>query len=66
MEEKLITETSLQSILDKSIEKCVNDLKQHFEDTIIKKFNSANSIRQKIDIVLEFAESVNYDYSNDF
>lgn len=66
MEEKLITEDYLQSILNKAINKSITDLIQHFENTVIKDFKDSNNIREKLSIVTDFAESVDYDYSNDF
>jgi hypothetical protein len=66
MEDKLLTEDYLQKILNKAINKSITDLIQHFENTVVKDFKDSDSIREKLSIVTDFAESVDYDYSNDF
>lgn len=61
----MITEEMLKRILDKAIGKAVEDTRKYFEETVVVDFYSMDTISKKITVVVDFAESVGYDFSND-
>lgn len=60
----MYSEKQLKKILDDAIEKTINDVKQHFEKTIIADFNSAETLHRKFNLVMDFIDSVDYDINN--
>ena len=61
----MISEKQLKEILDRAIEKTLEDTRKYIEETVIADFNSADTFSKKITIVANFAESVGYDYAED-
>lgn len=59
------SEKQVEHILYAAIEHSLNDARQYFEDTIIVEYNKANTYSKRFHLVVDFAESVGYDYQKD-
>lgn len=57
----MYSEKQLKELLDKAIEKCVNDTKKYLEETVVSKFNAADELHKKYNIVMDFIDSIDYD-----
>lgn len=62
---------TLEKILNNSVEyysKITNgdsQIKKNLLKTLIQEFQNEPSLNKKVNIVLDFADSIDYDYSND-
>ena len=43
----------------------MEDIRKYFEETVVVDFYSMDTISKKITVIVDFAESVGYDFSND-
>ena len=58
------SEEQVKRILYAAIEHCLNDTRQHFEETIVTEFKHAKSYLQRFSLAIDFAESVGFDWGD--